>query len=183
MYRLITTQVVECFRFYAEVNFRFYAGRKWSRCVLWSQPIVNSRFLCIGLHDMRYGCSESSRRSYGKDGHSGELMATGTIQTSNILLTRNWKTPRWSKTSSWRTPFQAGDPEGDCITGMEASSICTAARRYMLNCCPGGKESKCLHLMKSLLATTQSECTCSDIPSQMRTPRKQLNNRYCMTWI
>ena len=56
----------------------------------------------------------------------------------------------------------AGEPEGDCIFGMEASSICTVSlcEKAHVELCSGGTESKCLHLMKSLLATTQSECTC-----------------------
>lgn len=86
------------------------AGRKWWRGVLWSQPIMHSRFLCIGLPAYQ----ESSRRCYGKDGKA-------------------------SNGEACRIHFhgdRAGEPGGDCIFGMEASSICTvpSARRHMLNC-------------------------------------------------
>ena len=124
------------------------AGRKWWRGVLWSQPIMHSRFLCIGLPAYQ----ESSRRCYGKDGKASNGEACRRIHFHGDR--DSWRTWR-------RLYFRHG--------GVQHMH-CSLCEKAHVELCSGGNESKCLHLMKSLLATTQSECTCWDIRSQMKTP-------------
>lgn len=121
--------VVECFRLYAEVGY----GHRWRKTKWCWKKVMERRTLVTTDHALALSLH----------------WLTGLPRELQTLLWERWQSKQWGSWRTWRRLYfrHGGVQHMHC-------SLCEKAH---VELCSGGNESKCLHLMKSLLATTQSE--------------------------